>query len=241
MGPLIRLIILNVIVYAICKFVVPNIPGSAPLPASLVFLYLMLTTSGFIIFATLSAESKEAFWGPIQRFLTGENIGGLQAVRYGVLILFPLLVGWQTYNSTAVVMRRHQKTGRFTRRRQANIPACRTQFQRHRTPSSRGRASMPHSVPPATAETLMARVRRPGDSILPRLTSPIQRRSPCSRKAISSGGSRRAASASRSKGCHGNPRCLAGKSNFPTNGSGKSSWASTMERINRRGRGSRRG
>ena len=135
-------------------------------------------------------------------------------------------------------MRRHQKTGRFTRRRQANIPACRTQFQRHRTPSSRGRASMPHSVPPATAETSMARVRRPGDSILPRLTSPIQRRSPCSRKAISSGESRRAASASRSKGCHGNPRCLAGRSNFPTNGSGKSSWASTMERINRRGRGS---
>jgi mono/diheme cytochrome c family protein len=102
MGPLIRLIILNVIAYAILKFVVPNIPGSAPLPASLVFLYLLLTTSGFVIFATLSAESKEAFWGPIQRFLTGENIGGLQALRYGVLILFPLLVGWQTYSSTAV-------------------------------------------------------------------------------------------------------------------------------------------
>ena len=221
MGPLIKLIILNVIAYVICKFVVPNVPGSAPLPASLVFLYLMLTTSGFIIFATLSAESKEAFWGPIQRFLTGENIGGLQAVRYGVLILFPL-----------------QKTGRFTRRRQANIPACRVPLQRHQTTSSRGRVSMPRSVPPATAETSMARVRRPGDSILPRPTSPIQQRSPCSRKAISSGASRRAASASQSRGCHGNPQCLAGKSNFLTNGSGKSSWASTMERINRRGRGS---
>ena len=58
MGPLIKLIILNVIAYVICKFVVPNVPGSAPLPASLVFLYLMLTTSGFLIFATLSAESK---------------------------------------------------------------------------------------------------------------------------------------------------------------------------------------
>ena len=34
--------------------------------------------------------------------LTGENIGGLQALRYGVFILFPLLVGWQTYGSTAV-------------------------------------------------------------------------------------------------------------------------------------------
>src|SRR5947208_976097 len=30
MGPLIKLIILNVIAYVICKFVVPNVPGSAP-------------------------------------------------------------------------------------------------------------------------------------------------------------------------------------------------------------------
>ena len=102
MGPLIKLILLNVITYLILKFVVPNIPGSAPLPASLMFLYLLLVTAGFLILATVSAESKEDFWGPIQRFLVGEGIGGLQALRYGVLILFPLLVGWQTYNSTAV-------------------------------------------------------------------------------------------------------------------------------------------
>src|SRR3970282_2962835 len=102
MGPLIKLIVVNAVVYAILKFVVPNVPGSAPLPASLVFLYMMLTTSGFVIFATVSAESKEAFWGPIQRFLTGENIGGVEALWYGVLILFPLLVGWQNYHSKAV-------------------------------------------------------------------------------------------------------------------------------------------
>lgn len=82
-------VILIGIVYTILKFVVPNIPGSAPLPASLIFLYLMLTTSGIVIFATLSGESKDAFWGPIQRFLTGENIGSLQVLRYGVLLLFP--------------------------------------------------------------------------------------------------------------------------------------------------------
>ena len=64
MGPLIKLILLNVITYLILKFVVPNIPGSAPLPASLVFLYMLLTTSGFLILATVSAESKEDFWGP---------------------------------------------------------------------------------------------------------------------------------------------------------------------------------
>ena len=87
--------------YIFLKFALPVIPGSAPLPSSLIFLYLLLTLSGIIIFETLSASSKEAFWGPMQRFLTGDSIGGLQALRYGVLILFPLLVGWQTYSSTA--------------------------------------------------------------------------------------------------------------------------------------------
>ena len=37
----------DVIAYLILKFVVPNIPGSAPLPASLVIiLYMMLTHRG---------------------------------------------------------------------------------------------------------------------------------------------------------------------------------------------------
>jgi hypothetical protein len=101
MGALGKPIILMVAMYVFLKFVLPYIPGSAPLPSSLIFLYLLLTAAGIVIFETLSGESKEAFWGPMQRFLTGENIGGLQALRYGVLVLFPLLVGWQTYGSTA--------------------------------------------------------------------------------------------------------------------------------------------
>jgi len=98
---LLKPIIIMGVMYVVLKFVLPNIPGSAPLPSSLIFLYLLLTLSGVVIFETLSAGSKEAFWGPMQRFLTGEDLGGLQALRYGVLILFPLLVGWQTYGSTA--------------------------------------------------------------------------------------------------------------------------------------------
>lgn len=101
MGALGKPIILMVAMYLFLKFVLPNIPGSAPLPSSLIFLYILLTASGIVIFETLSAESKDAFWGPMQRFLTGENLGGLQTLRYGVLILFPVLVGWQTYGSTA--------------------------------------------------------------------------------------------------------------------------------------------
>ena len=68
----------------------------------LLFIFIMLVMAGIVIYYTMSGESKDAFWGPIQRFLTGENIGALQTARYAVLILFPLLVGWQTYGSTAV-------------------------------------------------------------------------------------------------------------------------------------------
>ena len=239
MGPLIKLISLNVITYLILKFVVPNIPGSAPLPASLVFLYLLLTTSGFLILATVSAESKEEFWGPLQRFLTGEGIGGLQVLRYLVLILFPLLVGWQTYNSTAVSNVPPGENRTIHPAPPGEYAGFRIQFQRHLKRSSRGRDSMRHSVPPATEETSTARALQRGDSILPRLTLPIPRRSRCSWKVISSGGLRRAASAFRSKGCRGNPRCLAGSLNFQTNGSGKSSWVSMMARINRQEPGSR--
>lgn len=98
---LIRPIIIMGVMYAVLKFVLPNIPGSAELPSSLILLYLLLTLSGIIIFETVSAESKDAFWGPMQKFLTGDNIGGLKPFRYGILIFFPLLVGWQTYNATA--------------------------------------------------------------------------------------------------------------------------------------------
>ena len=150
-----------------CKFVVPNIPGSAPLPASLVFLYLMLTTSGFIIFATLSAESKEAFWGPIQRFLTGENIGGLQAVRYGVLILFPLLVGWQTYNSTAVSDAPPSENRTIHPAPPGEYTGLSSPVAKTPDNIQQGKGFYAAFCSPATEGTSMARVRLPGDSILP--------------------------------------------------------------------------
>jgi mono/diheme cytochrome c family protein len=40
--------------------------------------------------------------GPIFRFLSGEGIGGAaKYARLAVLVLFPLLVGWQTYSELA--------------------------------------------------------------------------------------------------------------------------------------------
>ena len=89
--------ILLVAVFVALKFVLPLL--TAPLPMSLIYLYLFLTTIGIVVYGTLSGESTEALLGPIFRFLSGEGIGGaVKSTRLAVLVLFPVLVGWQTYS-----------------------------------------------------------------------------------------------------------------------------------------------
>ena len=92
--------ILLAAVFAALKFVLPLF--TAPLPMSLIWLYLFLATVGIVVYGTLSGESTEALMGPIFRFLSGEGIGGAaKYARLAVLVLFPLLVGWQTYSELA--------------------------------------------------------------------------------------------------------------------------------------------
>ena len=89
--------LLLVVVFLILKFGLPLF--TAPLPMSLIWLYLFLTTIGIIVFGTLSGHSTEALFGPIFRFLSGNGLGGTTRIaRLAVLILFPVLVGWQTYS-----------------------------------------------------------------------------------------------------------------------------------------------
>ncbi len=89
--------ILLVAVFAALKFLLPLI--TAPLPMSLIWLYLFLTTIGIVVYGTLSGESTEQLMGPIFRFLSGDGLGGgAKYARLAVLVLFPLLVGWQTYS-----------------------------------------------------------------------------------------------------------------------------------------------
>jgi mono/diheme cytochrome c family protein len=91
--------VLLVGIYVFLKFVLPLF--TAPLPASLIFLYLTLTFSGVMIFYTLCGEWMESFLGPIFRFLSGEGQdGAIKAVRMAVLVAIPLLIGYQTFAST---------------------------------------------------------------------------------------------------------------------------------------------
>ena len=99
-GPLAQTGILLVGMYVFLKFILPLF--TAPLPASLIFLYVALTVAAAIIFYTMSGTGLEEFMGPIGRFLTGEGQKGVSATaRVMVFVLFPLLVGWQTYTKLA--------------------------------------------------------------------------------------------------------------------------------------------
>ena len=89
--------VLLVAVFVVFKFGAPLV--TAPLPMSLIWLYLFLTTVGIVVYGTLSGESTEALLGPIFRFLGGESLNGVaQLARLALLVLFPLLVGWETYS-----------------------------------------------------------------------------------------------------------------------------------------------
>ncbi len=97
---LLKPVLLTVGMYLFLKFVLPLF--TAPLPSSLIFLYIALTLTGIVIFATLSGASTKAFFGPLFGFLSGEGQDGtMKVARVLVLVVFPLLVGWQTYSSTA--------------------------------------------------------------------------------------------------------------------------------------------
>jgi len=99
-GPLAQTGILLVGTYVFLKFILPLF--TAPLPASLIFLYVALTVAAAMIFYTMSGAGLEEFMGPIGRFLTGEGQKGASATaRVMVFVLFPLLVGWQTYTKLA--------------------------------------------------------------------------------------------------------------------------------------------
>ncbi|MDH5576360.1 MAG: hypothetical protein OEY80_12820, partial [Nitrospirota bacterium] len=99
-GPIISGAIILAGVFIFLKFLLPLF--TAPLPASLIYLYLALALSGIMIFGTMSAPSLEALMGPIFRFLSGQGQSGMgQVARVAVLVMFPLLVGWQTYTRLA--------------------------------------------------------------------------------------------------------------------------------------------
>ncbi|RMH31937.1 MAG: hypothetical protein D6690_15145 [Nitrospirae bacterium] len=98
--PLAKAALILIGMYIVLVYVLPLF--TAPLPASLIYLYLALTLSAVLIYYTISGTTLEEFMGPIVRFLSGvDQVGPAKTARLLVLIVFPLLVGWQTYTRLA--------------------------------------------------------------------------------------------------------------------------------------------
>jgi mono/diheme cytochrome c family protein len=90
---LVKVAVLLAVVYTGIKLIQP------PLPSSLVFMYMVLTSISVLIYISLFDDKTEEFFGPIVRFLAGTSAKSaiLKFVRLAVLVVFPLLVGMNVY------------------------------------------------------------------------------------------------------------------------------------------------
>ncbi len=92
------------IVYAIVKWGIPllsrevtALPFPLPVPGTLMFIYMTLVLIALFLLITFSEESLQDFLRPIRKLLRG---GYGNIARAGVLIVVPVLAGWQVYGST---------------------------------------------------------------------------------------------------------------------------------------------
>lgn len=92
-----RVAIIWVGVYLFLKFAI-----KPPLPSSVIFMYMTMTSIGLLIYVSIFEDVLQAFKGPVVAFLLGNPhwAGSWRVARWAVLALFPTLVGWQTYVST---------------------------------------------------------------------------------------------------------------------------------------------
>ena len=92
---LLKAAIIWVGIYLFIKFAI-----SPPLPSSLIFMYMSLVTVAILVYISIFEEVKEAFWGPIIRFIRGVEGEEVyqKGVRLLVFVLIALMFGLQAYN-----------------------------------------------------------------------------------------------------------------------------------------------
>jgi len=95
------MVITLLVVYALVKWGVPAIsrqittlPFPLSVPGALMFIYMTLTVVALFMLVTFSDEYMAEFLYPIKKLLRGEYTSALRTV---VLMVVPLIVGWQVY------------------------------------------------------------------------------------------------------------------------------------------------
>jgi len=94
-------VIVYVAIYALAKWGIPafsrqitTLPFPLPVPATLMFFYMTLTTIAMFLMITYSEEGLDEFLRPIKKLLRGDYTKTFRAV---VLLAIPALAGWQMY------------------------------------------------------------------------------------------------------------------------------------------------
>lgn len=98
-------IITLITVYGLIKWGIPlvsrkitGLPFALSVPGTLMLFYLVLTLISLGIYISFSEERLEEFSTPFKKLLGGEYGAN---TRTAVLIIVPLIVGWQVYSSAA--------------------------------------------------------------------------------------------------------------------------------------------
>ena len=93
-----------IVIYALIRWGIPSasreittLPFPLPVPGALIFIYMTLALVAMFLLVTFSDEAMADFLRPIKRLLRAE-FGKLP--RAAVLVLVPLIAGWQVYEIT---------------------------------------------------------------------------------------------------------------------------------------------
>ena len=92
--PFWQAVAIMVIAYVVIRVVIPMLPGSAVVPASVVLQYMVTVLVGVLIWVSDSEERWARFQEPIRAALVEPR---LKPVRGAFLAGVPLLVGWLTF------------------------------------------------------------------------------------------------------------------------------------------------
>lgn len=97
--PLGQAVLLMVLSYVLIVYGVPYLPPlfgveSAAVPKSIVLQYMALAAVGVLIYVSRDEQHWEEFKEPLHRTLVDPD---RKAIRGGMLVMAPLLVGWLTY------------------------------------------------------------------------------------------------------------------------------------------------
>lgn len=79
------------------KYVIPLFPGSAPVPATVIFQYTMIALVGILIYVSENEDRWTEFKKPIHTTLVDPN---RKVLRGALMVAVPLLVGFAAYNQT---------------------------------------------------------------------------------------------------------------------------------------------